>query len=390
MTSPSPTTSSNPTNLSYPTIGILGGGQLGRMTALAAIRMGMHVKTLSPSPSGPVAPLGEAHVGDWNDEDVVRAFMQGCDVVTVESEWAPAEVAEAISQGHVPVWPSSATLKTIRHKGVQKNTLKAKGIPMGDYTCCKTLDEAQDALTGYGGHAIAKRYEGSYDGYGNASIRSSADLSEAWSSLAADDGMLMEAFVPFIRELAVLVARSPNGETVVYPVVDTEQKDHRCHAVSVPAAISVETEIAAREIALTSATTVQSVGILGVELFELADGSVMLNELAPRPHNTGHYTIEACHTSQFENHARAILGLPLGDPGLRVPAAVMINILGERAGPVRRDGLVESLSNPNASLHIYGKLEARPKRKMGHITVTADDVPSARAQAESAAASIKL
>ncbi len=375
---------------SYPTIGILGGGQLGRMTALAAIRMGMHIKTLSPSPAGPVAELGEAMVGDWNDENVVREFMNGCDVVTVESEWAPVEVAEAVANGMTPVWPSSATLKTIRHKGVQKNTLAAEGIPLGQYACCSSLEEAQRALEAFGGHGIAKKYEGSYDGYGNASVKSLQELESAWESLSASDGLLLEAFVPFVRELAVLVARTPDGRSVVYPVVDTEQKDHRCHAVSVPAAISEKTRDEARLIAEKAALAVEAVGILGVELFELSDGSVLLNELAPRPHNTGHYSIEACHTSQFENHARAILGLPLGNPELRVPAAVMVNILGRRAGAVRSEGLEDALSRSNTSLHIYGKAEARPKRKMGHVTVTADDVTSARSQAEEAAALINL
>jgi len=375
---------------SYPTIGILGGGQLGRMTALAAIRMGMHVRTLSPSPAAPVADLGEAFVGDWNDSNVVRDFMDGCDVVTVESEWAPVEVAESVSDGRIPVWPSSFTLKTIRHKGVQKNTLASVGIPLGEYSCCTTLREAQEALSKYGGHAIAKKYEGSYDGYGNASVKSEADLEKAWHSLSASDGLLLEAFVPFVRELAVLVARTPEGKSVVYPVVDTEQKDHRCHAVCVPAASSRQTSIDAQTIAERAALAVQSVGILGVELFELPDGSVLLNELAPRPHNTCHYSIEACHTSQFENHARAILDLPLGSPDLRVPAAVMINILGQRAGAVQTDGLEEALARENASLHIYGKKEARPKRKMGHVTVTANDVTSARRQAQEAASLIQL
>lgn len=374
----------------FPTIGILGGGQLGRMTALAAIRMGMHVKTLSPSPAGPVATLGEAVVGDWTDESVMRAFLEGCDVVTVESEWAPAEVAERVGQGQVPVWPSSRTLLTIRHKGRQKDAVSSAGIPVGPYLCCATLEEAQDALRTFGGKAVAKKFEGSYDGYGNATVSTEAELEQAWNDLAAEDGMLLEAFVPFARELAVMVARRPSGDTVVYPVVETEQKDHRCHAVMAPARISPATTEAAKKAALAAAESVDLVGMLGVEFFELEDGAILFNEMAPRPHNTGHYTIEACHASQFENHARSILDLPLGSSEMRMPAAVMINVLGHRAGSVRTDGFDTALHHPNASVHIYGKAEARPKRKMGHVTVTGDDLDTLRAEAEEAADAILL
>jgi 5-(carboxyamino)imidazole ribonucleotide synthase len=380
----------NDSKAHFPTIGILGGGQLGRMTALAAIRMGMHVRTLSPSPAGPVAHLGDAVVGDWNDEEVMRDFVRGCDVITVESEWAPAEVAEAVSGGKVPVWPSSRTLLTIRHKGRQKDALHEAGIPVGPYQKCSTLEEAALALATWGGKAVAKKYEGSYDGYGNATVSTRNELEAAWKDLADEDGLLMEAFVPFVRELAVMVARRPSGGTEVYPVVETEQKDHRCHAVIAPARISEASRDAARRAALEAAEAVDLVGMLGVELFELEDGSVLLNELAPRPHNTGHYTIEACHASQFENHARSILDLPLGSPDMRVPVAVMINVLGRRAGSVRTDGFVEALALSDVGIHLYGKEEARPKRKMGHVTATGADASSVRSRAEQAADAIHL
>ncbi|MDA0378342.1 MAG: 5-(carboxyamino)imidazole ribonucleotide synthase, partial [Bacteroidetes bacterium] len=367
-----------------------GGGQLGRMTALAAIRMGIHVRTLSPTHAGPVAHLGEAVVGDWNDPDVMRAFVHACDVITVESEWAPAEVAEAVSEGSVPVWPSSQTLLTIRHKGRQKDALKQAGIPLGAYRNCATLEEASDCLSAWGGKAVAKRFEGSYDGYGNATVTSREELEAAWADLADHDGLLMEAFVPFVRELAVMVARRPSGLREVYPVVETEQKDHRCHAVIAPARIAESTSDAARRAALQAAEAVQLVGMLGVELFELEDGRILLNELAPRPHNTGHYTIEACHASQFENHARSILDLPLGSSGMRVPVAVMINVLGHRAGTVRTDGYAEALDLADVGVHLYGKEEARPKRKMGHVTATGTDVQTVRARAEQAANLIHL
>jgi 5-(carboxyamino)imidazole ribonucleotide synthase len=374
----------------FPTVGILGGGQLGRMSAMAALRMGLDVRTLSPSFSGPVATLGHSHTGDWEDEKVMQAFLGHVDVVTVESEWAPADVAARISAGRVPVWPSPSTLEIIRHKGRQKRALEDAGVAVAPWRSCATRAEAHQAASDFGFPVIAKRFEGSYDGYGNATIRTPEDMDDAWSELAADDGLLVEDFIHFERELAVMVARRPSGQTVVYPVVVTEQKDHRCHAVWVPSGLTTDRIHAVETMALRAAEAVGAVGVLGVELFERKDGSLLLNELAPRPHNTGHYTIEACHTSQFENHIRAVLDWPLGDPSLRVPAAVMINVLGHRAGALQRDGFTEALAIDGASVHLYGKRDVRPKRKMGHVTVTATTVDEARKKAESAAALIQL
>jgi 5-(carboxyamino)imidazole ribonucleotide synthase len=375
---------------SFPTIGILGGGQLGRMSAIAAIQLGIRVKTLSPSASGPESHIGESTIGDWNDPTVMAAFVRDCDVVTVESEWAPAELAEAVSGNNTHVWPSSDTLHIIRHKGRQKQAMDRAKIPVSEYKICATLDQAKAAFSLFGKKVVAKRFEGSYDGYGNATVTSEADLEQAWQALSADDGLLIESFVPFRRELAVMVARSASGESVVYPVVDTEQKDHRCHAVTAPAPVSESTKLSAEKLALAAADAVSVVGLLGVEFFELDGGHLMVNELAPRPHNTGHFTIEACHTSQFENHVRSILNWPLGDPSLRVPAAVMINLLGKREGLAQTTGLMAALAIPGTSVHVYGKTETRPNRKMGHVTVTANDTHTARIRAEQAAGIITL
>jgi 5-(carboxyamino)imidazole ribonucleotide synthase len=187
-----------------------------------------------------------------------------------------------------------------------------------------------------------------------------------------------------------MVARRADGEHVEYPVVETIQKDHRCHMVIAPAQIADDIAERAREIARAAVEAVDAVGVIGVELFEMEDGEVLYNEMAPRPHNTGHYTIEACHTSQFENHLRAILGWPLGDPSLQVPAAVMVNLIGERDDVARPEGLTDALSIPGAAVHIYGKTDVRAKRKMGHVTVTGSDVDSLIERAEKAAALIRL
>ncbi|GIV59210.1 MAG: N5-carboxyaminoimidazole ribonucleotide synthase [Rhodothermaceae bacterium] len=374
----------------FPTLGILGDGQLGRMTALAALRMGLRVRCLAPKPSGPMDGLGEVIYDDWTDPDVLRAFAAACTVVTVESEWAPAEHLSPVLPEGVALWPDPATLHLIRDKGIQKTTLAEQGLPVPDFALCATLDEARAAAARFSYPVVLKRRRGSYDGYGNATAHDDAGLAAAWDRLAEADGLLVERHLAFVRELSVLVARRPDGEHVVYPVALTEQKDHRCHAVVVPAGIATEVEAEARRIALRAVEAVRGVGLTAVELFELPERRILINELAPRPHNTGHYSIEACHTSQFENHIRAVLGWPLGDPSLRVPCAVMVNVLGTRSGPPCTEGLMEALAIGDVAVHIYGKREVRPRRKMGHVTATGSSPVETRARAERAAGLIRL
>ena len=374
----------------FPTVGILGGGQLGRMTALAAIRMGLRVRFLVPKPSGSIRGLGKTMVGDWRDEGVLAEFAAGCDRFTVESEWAPADLLARILPPEKSVWPSPDTLRLIRNKGVQKTTLAKAGLPVPAFSICSTFEEARMAAREFGFPCLLKRLEGSYDGYGNATVRSNDTLIAAWERLAGDGGALVEAWAPFVRELSVIVARRPGGESVVYPVVWTEQRDHRCHAVVAPAPVSPDVEAHARAVGIQAVETVGGVGITAVELFEMADGAILVNELAPRPHNTGHYSIEACYASQFENHVRAVLDWPLGDPSLRVPAAAMVNVIGRRDGTPTPDGYTEALAVPGVSVHLYGKRRVRPGRKMGHVTVTGDDAGDVLARAEQAAALIHL
>lgn len=375
---------------SFLVVGILGGGQLARMTALAARRMGFGVRFLLPEPAGPVEHLGPSFAGDWTDPDLLRAFGMGCAVVTAESEWAPVHEAEAALQGQVPVRPGSFTLDIIRHKGRQKTWLRNAGLPGPAFACCATLEEALRAANRFGYPALAKKYTHAYDGYGNRTVRSDEELRAAWESLAADDGLLIEAFVAFRRELSVLVARRPGGEHVAYPVADTEQRDHRCYAVEAPSRITDAEAREAQRIGLAAVEAVRGTGLVAVELFHAEDGRVLINELAPRPHNTGHYSIEGSHTSQFENHLRAVLDMPLGDPSLRAPVAVMVNVLGHREGAASPGGLEEALSVPGAAVHVYGKTETRTNRKMGHVTVTGDDRRDVRQRAEQAAARLRL
>ena len=379
-----------PVDQSFPCLGIMGGGQLGRMLAIAAIPMGIKVRFLSPKADGPMQGLGEHVVGDWEDPAVLRSFAAGCSAITVESEWAPAEHLLDIITPETGLWPHPDTLGLIRNKGIQKKTLQAAGLPVPAFSCCSTLAEAKREAADFGYPVLLKRYLGSYDGYGNATVKRPEELEAAWPKLADKNGLMVEAWVPFVRELSVLIARRPGGEHVVYPVAYTEQKDHRCHAVVVPAAISDETTAKATAIGLQAVEAVNGVGLTAVELFELADGTVLVNELAPRPHNTGHYSIEGCYTSQFENHVRGVLDLPLGSTALREPASVMINILGHREAAPETHGYLEALSVPGVAIHIYGKTGVRPKRKMGHVTATGKDARTVREQAEKAAALIQL
>jgi 5-(carboxyamino)imidazole ribonucleotide synthase len=375
----------------FPTLGILGGGQLGKMMAAAATPLSVEVRLLSPKDAGPMQAYAGAQAGDWADADVLRAFADGCDVITVESEWAPAaEVAEVLPDG-AALWPSPDTLAIIKDKGIQKQRLADAGCPVPDFVRCPTLDDALDAAAAFGYPVMLKQYRGAYDGYGNATAASPDAVRDAWPDLAADDGLMVERLVDFERELAVQVARRPSGQTVVYPVAYTVQRDHKCHAVEVPADIAASVRAEAKRVAQQAVEVVDGVGLTAVELFEMADGRILVNELAPRPHNTGHYSIEGCHTSQFENHVRGVLDWPLGSPDLRAPAAVMVNVLGTREGtPPQTTGLDEALSVPGASVHVYGKPDVRPGRKMGHVTVVGTDLASVRHRAEEAAAAIRL
>jgi 5-(carboxyamino)imidazole ribonucleotide synthase len=361
------------------------------MMAAAAQQLGVRTRLLSPKDAGPMQFFADARTGDWTDADVLRSFASECDVITVESEWAPAaEMADVLPDG-VSLRPGPSTLDLIKDKGVQNRTLAEAGLPLPAFACCRTLSDAVDAASQLGYPVVLKQFRGSYDGYGNATVEDEAALRQAWPDLSAEDGALVEAFVPFERELAVQVARRPGGQQVTYPVAYTVQRDHRCHAVVVPAPISPDVAAKARDIAASAVDAVDGVGLTAVELFQTEDDEILVNELAPRPHNTGHYSIEGAHTSQFENHIRAILDWPLGNPGLRADAAVMVNVLGHRDGhPPQTTGMNEALSISGAAVHVYGKPHVRPNRKMGHVTVIGDDADDVRRRAEEAAAAIQL
>ncbi len=362
------------------------------MTALAAARLGVAVRVLADAETGTGRPFADVTVAAEPDPAVLRAWARPCTVVTVESEWAPADLLLEAAPD-VRLEPGVGALLAIRHKGRQRRHLAEAGLPQPAHVWAETRADARAAVDRFGA-AVLKRFEGSYDGYGNATCRTAAEVDAAWDALAAEPdhatagGLLVESFVAFEAEAAVTVARRPDGEAAVYPVVRSEHRDHRLWAATVPAGFSDAVEAEARRVALATVGALDVTGVATVELFVLPDG-VLVNEVAPRPHNTAHLTTDASHTSQFENHVRAVLGWPLGDPGLRVPAACMVNVLGHREGPATPD-LADALAVPGASVHLYGKDHVRPQRKMGHVTVTAGSVADARRRAEVAATAVRL
>lgn len=372
-------------------LGILGGGQLAQMLTQAAISLGVETVIFERSADSPAGRITRHEiVGPWADEAALHSFTALCDVVTLENEFVDAHVLRRLEQAGLPVYPSAATLGAIQDKLFQKQRLQAAGLPVPAYQAVATPDEALSAAAAYGWPLLLKARRDGYDGYGNATLRDPDDLPQAWERLTRASRLLAEAFVPFTRELAVMVVRGRDGACRAYPVVETIQRNHICHIVRVPAPVPPDVAHQAATLAQQAVQAVDGVGIFGVELFVLEDGTILLNEMAPRPHNSGHYSIEACVTSQFENHLRAVLGWPLGPTDMRAPAAVMVNLLGQRSGAARTDGIGSALAEPGAHLHIYGKREVRPGRKMGHVTVLGANVAEAETRAQRAAALVEL
>ncbi|KAI9259055.1 phosphoribosylaminoimidazole carboxylase [Sporodiniella umbellata] len=360
-------------------VGILGGGQLGRMMVEAASRLNVQVRILDGPKDAPAKQIEstQEHLhGAFNDAEKIRELAQNVNVLTVEIEHVNAEVLEEVEQGgKVRVCPSAFTVKTIQDKYRQKQHLEAKGIPVAEY--CETLDVAavKEAGQRWGYPLMLKSKTMAYDGKGNYVVNSEADCEPAVQALAKTP-LYAEKWAPFVKELAVMVVRRANGEVRSYPVVETIHKNSICHLVIAPAQIAGNVARQAQAIAENAIKSFPGAGIFGVEMFLLEDGQILLNEIAPRPHNSGHYTIEACDTSQYENHMRAILDLPLGSTAMKVPASIMVNILGENTS-------MEDCYRPcqaallakGATIHLYGKKECRPGRKMGHITLVGASMP---------------
>ncbi|GAA0243686.1 5-(carboxyamino)imidazole ribonucleotide synthase [Haladaptatus pallidirubidus] len=361
---------------SPPILGVVGGGQLGRMLAEAASPLGVELVVLDPTPDCPASPVArEQVVGDFDDEDAIRTLAEMADALTFEIELADPDVLEAVEEEYdVPVHPDPATLRTIQDKLVQKRALKERGIPVPDFHPVDDRDDLLSAGEEFGYPMMLKARKGGYDGRGNVPVESPDDVTFALSEVSGE--LMVEEFVPFERELSVIAVKG-DDEIATFPVGENVHEDEILRETVVPARAPKPVRERAEEVARDVLSALSGRGVYGIELFEGEDGAISVNEIAPRPHNSGHYTIEGALTSQFEQHVRGVLGYPLGATELRSSVA-MSNILGDVAEsqPAGLSGVDEVLSTPGASFHWYGKREVRPLRKMGHVTLVGDSVGS--------------
>jgi phosphoribosylaminoimidazole carboxylase PurK protein len=370
-------------------IGIVGGGQLGRMLTEAATALGFKVVVVDPGQDCPAAQVGaEQIVGGLYDHAALKELAGQADCITVEIEHLDADLLQELADGGKPVNPAPTTVQLIQDKYAQKVFLRKTGIPVADFAEITDAASAGAALDKFGGKMLLKSRMGAYDGRGNAVVTGPEDIGPAMEALG--DKLYAESFVPFRKELAVMVARDVKGDVATYPVTETVHERNICVETFTPAPVDGSAARQAEEVALSVARHLEGAGVFGIEMFLTEDGSVLVNEIAPRVHNSGHYTIEACRTSQFEQHVRAITGMELGPTDLKVEAAVMVNILGERDGPTQVKGLEKAQKIPGVSVHLYGKSPTKVDRKMGHITAVADTLDQARANAEQARALIDV
>ncbi|MFB6121573.1 MAG: 5-(carboxyamino)imidazole ribonucleotide synthase [Halobacteriaceae archaeon] len=354
------------------TLGVVGGGQLGRMLAEAAGPLGVEVLVLDPTPDCPAAAVARDQiVADFDDREGVRELADRSDVVTVEIELAdPDLLAEVRAETGVPVHPDPESVRTTRDKLVEASTLADAGVPVPPFRGVDTETDLREAFDDLGAPLMLKARRGGYDGRGNEVVASVADAESAFGDLS---GLVAEELVDFERELSVMGVRGAAG-TDTYPVVENVHEAEILRETVAPARTDERVRERAASVARDVLASLDGRGVFGIEMFETSDGEVLVNEIAPRPHNSGHYTIEAATAGQFEQHVRATLGMPLGRTTLRGDAA-MVNILGgvEEASPVELTGVHDALARPGVHLHWYGKREARPLRKMGHLTATAAD-----------------
>ncbi|MBD7919709.1 5-(carboxyamino)imidazole ribonucleotide synthase [Cellulomonas sp. Sa3CUA2] len=383
-----------------PTVAVVGGGQLARMMAGPATALGLHLRVLVEAPGASAAQaVADAPVGAASDVGAVLALVEGADVLTFEHEHVPTPVLEAVAARGVPVHPGAAALLHAQDKSVMRRRLTDLGVPCPRWSPVGDLGDLERFRAVDGGRAVVKTTRGGYDGKGVRVVGAGPlpDDVLAWCAAAADGtgpALLAEELVPFRRELAVLVARTPSGRCAVWPVVESVQRDGVCAEVVAPAPdLHPQTAAQAERIALTVAEGLDVTGVLAVELFEVPgpDGGaprVLVNELAMRPHNSGHWTIDGAVTSQFEQHLRAVLDLPLGDVAPVARWTVMVNLLGSALDDPT-DALGDVLgADPGVKVHLYGKA-VRPGRKLGHVNVSGDDLEDVRARARAAVARLR-
>jgi 5-(carboxyamino)imidazole ribonucleotide synthase len=385
---PLPATGSSAPLAPGSTIGILGGGQLGRMLAMAARRLGYRIISLDPDPHAPAGGVSdELVVAGYDDQPAAIRLAERCDVVTYELEHLDADLAEAVSW-RAPLRPNVRALRVTQDRLQERRFVAGLGIPVAPWREVATVDDARSAASTLGYPLRLKRTRGGYDGRGQWRIVDAQGLERAWSAVDDQGPMLLERELDFVTELSVVCCRGVDGRAVTFPVANNVHDDGILVASSAPAPLARATLAAAREIATRVAEALDIIGTVTVELFLLQDDTLAVNELAPRVHNSGHYTADACVTSQFEQHIRAICGLPLGDVGMHGSAAT-INVLGTGPRrPARLTGLEAALEDPLARVHIYDKREVFQRRKMGHVTVVSAEAEDAVERARRAAAKL--
>lgn len=369
-------------------IGVIGGGQLARMMVPPAIHLGLRISVLAEN-EGSSAERAADRVGDYRDPETVYAFAETVDVITFDHEHVPGEILRELEARGVAVHPRPDALQFAQDKILMRQKLGELGIPVPAWAAVADETALQSFIDGHGGRAVVKTARGGYDGKGVRVVSHASEVRD-WFAALAEDGrggqLLVEELVDFTRELSQLVARRPSGETRAWPVVETIQRDGVCAEVLAPAPVADPATLdEAARIGVAVAEGVGVTGVLAVEMFETRDGRVLVNELAMRPHNSGHFSIEGSVTSQFEQHLRAVADLPLGDTAMTRPAAVMVNVLGGPAeGPMPVRYAEVLAAHPSAKIHSYDK-QPRPGRKVGHVTVTGDDLAAVRAEALAAA-----
>jgi 5-(carboxyamino)imidazole ribonucleotide synthase len=356
------------------TIGLMGSGQLGRMFAVAARRMGYRIHVFSPEKETPAGQFADSEAtGAYEDEAAVRDFAKRLDLLTFEFENIPRQTVDWCA-AECEVRPASSVLHTAQNRLREKDFLSGAGIPVAPYRAVHNAPELMHALEEIKTPAILKSAAFGYDGKGQRLIEDPFDLDEIWRNRPGDE-LILERSVDFDKEVSVIVARGPDGAMATFPVCENMHRNHILDITAVPARVSANVEKSAADLARTIAEKMDLVGLLAVEMFLQRDGALLVNELAPRPHNSGHWTIEGCATSQFEQHLRAVCGLPLGSTEIVQPSA-MANLLGD----LWEDGepnWAAALAVPGVRLHVYGKHHPRPRRKMGHLTALASDAEAA-------------
>lgn len=360
------------------TLGVLGGGQLGRMFTIAARRLGYRVHVLAPDDDTPAGQVADREVrAAYDDLDAVARWAREVSVVTFEFENVPAAAAET-AERYAPVRPGGQILHTTQNRLREKSFLRAAGFPVTPFQPVRSRGELDAAWAALGTPAVLKTADWGYDGKGQRLLRSAADIEQCWPLFQGGPAIL-EQFIDYRCEISVVIARGLDGETVEYGPLLNEHRHHILDVTTCPAALSPAVAQEALEIARGVAAQLDLVGVLCVEFFVTSDERLLINELAPRPHNSGHLTIDACVTCQFAQQVRAVCGLPLGSPRQH-SAAVMVNLLGDlwEAGP---PDWRETLRIPGVKLHLYGKPDPRPGRKMGHLTALAETTVAARAAA---------